>query len=154
MIFFNFSENTLNTFKTDLRNKYINELDAIQRSAASDPEAWKDFENSVKRTQELQELVNSVDDLVLLENSEQNENLNVNDSNLNDEISCPVCFEDMVSPKSVLVCSNGHPICSDCERKIKSCPVCRECYAHDGKPKRAKFAERLIAMYVESLKKE
>ena len=144
----------MNTYKTDLRVKYINELDAIERSTASDPESWKDLESSVKRTQELQELVTSVDDLILLENHDQNKDPNLANSTWTDEISCPVCFEEMVGPKSIFVCSNGHPICSDCERKIKICPTCRESYVGNGKgkPQRAKFAERLIAFYVESQK--
>ena len=69
------------------------------------------------------------------------------------EIACPICFEEMVSPKFVMCCTNGHAICSDCETKVKACPVCRESFKKDSRPQRCKFAERLIAVYMESTKK-
>ena len=74
-------------------------------------------------------------------------------SELVNEISCPICFEEMVSPKQILCCTNGHAICSDCDRKVKYCPVCRESFDQNGRPQRNKFAERLIALYLESKKK-
>ena len=37
---------------------------------------------------------------------------------------------------------SGHPICSDCDDKVKSCPVCRETFGKS--PRQTPFAERLI----------
>ncbi len=70
---------------------------------------------------------------------------------MNVEISCPICFEEMIPPsKKVMCCSNGHPICSDCDSKIEACPVCRE--ALGKKRQRNLFAERLILTFVKAKK--
>jgi len=69
------------------------------------------------------------------------------------EIACPICFEDMVSPKLIMCCTNGHAICSECETKVKFCPVCRESFKKEGRPQRCQFAERLIAVFLDSTKK-
>jgi hypothetical protein len=70
------------------------------------------------------------------------------DGKLSDEVCCPICFEEMISPKLILCCSNGHAICSTCDKKVKFCPVCRENFDQVGRPKRNKFAERLIRAYL------
>lgn len=38
-------------------------------------------------------------------------------------LECPVCYERYVTP--ILVCENGHCICSNCKDHLKSCPLCR-----------------------------
>ena len=69
------------------------------------------------------------------------------------QVCCPICFEELVNPKMILCCSNGHAICSECESNAKYCPVCKENFEKKGRPQRAKFSERLIAVYLESIKK-
>ena len=40
------------------------------------------------------------------------------------ELECPVCAEYMLPP--IELCKNGHNICSNCRRKLKKCPTCRQ----------------------------
>lgn len=42
---------------------------------------------------------------------------------------CPVCYESM-KPEKLKVPGCCHLICSDCESKCNSCPLCREDYLH------------------------
>jgi hypothetical protein len=53
------------------------------------------------------------------------------DKKVSDEFECPVCFEQMISPKKIYSCSNDHYICSIClaDPKITHCPQCREDFA-------------------------
>lgn len=37
--------------------------------------------------------------------------------------NCPVCFERLIPP--VVTCQNGHAICQDCRRKLKTCFSCK-----------------------------
>ena len=42
-------------------------------------------------------------------------------------LCCDVCFEHFNSSKRkpLIICSNGHSVCSHCSRNMKSCPQCR-----------------------------
>ena len=42
-------------------------------------------------------------------------------------LCCDVCFEPFNSSKRkpLIICSNGHSVCSYCSRSMKSCPQCR-----------------------------
>ncbi|XP_063242921.1 E3 ubiquitin-protein ligase sina-like [Bacillus rossius redtenbacheri] len=44
-------------------------------------------------------------------------------SSLLSVLECPVCFMYMSSP--IRQCRNGHNICSECIKKVHSCPTCR-----------------------------
>lgn len=136
--------------KSDLRQKYINEIDAIQRSTATDPDTWANLEPTMAQIAKLNQFLEKIDSLKLDDDSPGASNTR---DDLATEISCPICFEEMVNPKLILCCSNGHAICSECDSKVKYCPVCRESFEKKGRPQRNKFAERLIAVYLESIKK-
>lgn len=41
-------------------------------------------------------------------------------------LECPVCFEIPFHPRTVLQCTDGHCICSECRRNLKNCPECRQ----------------------------
>lgn len=143
-------EEILNAMKSDLRQKYINEIDAIQRSTATDPDTWANLEPTMAQIAKLNQFLEKIDSLKLDDDSPGASNTR---DDLATEISCPICFEEMVNPKLILCCSNGHAICSECDSKVKYCPVCRESFEKKGRPQRNKFAERLIAVYLESIKK-
>jgi hypothetical protein len=38
-------------------------------------------------------------------------------------MECPICLMPLIS--NIWNCSNGHPICYTCRKKIKKCPTCR-----------------------------
>ena len=42
------------------------------------------------------------------------------------ELECPVCFE--VADAPIFMCQQQHLICSSCQPRVSSCPVCREAY--------------------------
>ena len=119
--------------KSDLRQKYINEIDAIQRSTATDPDTWVNLEPTMAQIAKLNQLLEKIDSLKLDDNSPGASTIR---DDLATEISCPICFEEMVNPKMILCCSNGHAICSECDSKVKYCPVCRENFEKKGRPQR------------------
>ena len=48
------------------------------------------------------------------------------DETLLSDLKCPVCTQYMVPP--ILLCTNGHNICSKCRQGVQCCPTCRaEC---------------------------
>lgn len=51
-------------------------------------------------------------------------------SDLEEEISCPICFEIPIG--QVFQCKNGHTICEACCATLRQCPECRVSYG-DGK---------------------
>jgi transposase-like protein len=63
-----------------------------------------------------------------------------------EEFDCPVCFDQMVSPKKIYSCSNDHYICSIClaDPKIFQCPQCREDFVINN-PTRRISTERIAA---------
>ena len=125
---------SLPTFKAHLREKYLHEIDVIQRSTAEDPESWTKLDEISAQIENLQKLLKDIDDLTLLSNQER----------LFDEICCPICFEEMVPPRNVLCCPNGHPICSKCEVQVKTCPTCRMQLDEKSGLRRNPLAEGLI----------
>ena len=46
--------------KSDLRQKYINEIDAIQRSTATDPDTWVNLEPTMAQIAKLNQLLEKV----------------------------------------------------------------------------------------------
>ena len=44
-----------------------------------------------------------------------------------DLLDCPVCMEQMMPPKKIFQCSNGHAFCEQCKENpaLTSCPICR-----------------------------
>ena len=42
------------------------------------------------------------------------------------ELACPVCLETAEAP--IFTCQQMHLICSSCQPRVSSCPVCREAY--------------------------
>ena len=150
----------LATMQADLRKQYLNEIEAIQRRVGGDDESWDSLslDQTVEEIAQLQRRLAATDDLVLgQENTNNPPNTSEKQAPLDQEICCPICFEEMITPKQILCCSNGHAICSDCIKQIKACPVCRESFQvkeSGGKiPKRNLFAERLVSLYLQSMKK-
>jgi len=39
-------------------------------------------------------------------------------------LECPVCFDVVLSP--ILLCENGHSVCSSCKENLATCPVCKD----------------------------
>ena len=56
-----------------------------------------------------------------------------------EDLTCPVCLETASAP-IYLTCQQMHFICSECEPRLTSCPMCREVYK--GPPRRHRDAER------------
>jgi Zinc finger, C3HC4 type (RING finger) len=52
----------------------------------------------------------------------------VKPSDDDEDLECPVCFEDMLPPMRIFACHNGHLLCSICLDNLKSqtCPICRD----------------------------
>ena len=102
---FSFSDSTLTTLKRHLREKYLNDIDVIQRSTAGDPEAWTKLDQITQQIESLKKLLRDTEDLTILQNDQQQP--------LNEmpqvaaEICCPICFEEMKAPKQILCCTNG-----------------------------------------------
>ena len=155
----------LATIQADLRKQYLNEIEAIQRRVGGDDESWDSLtlDQTKEEIAQLQQKLAATDDLVLDQSDclvlDQDKNspntAGEKEAPLDQEICCPICFEEMITPKQILCCSNGHAICSICIGQIKACPVCRESFqGKDGgkKPKRNFFAERIVSLYMESLK--
>ena len=40
-------------------------------------------------------------------------------------VECAVCCEEMAPPRTIFQCSQGHPVCSSCRPRLRSCPTCR-----------------------------
>ena len=45
-----------------------------------------------------------------------------------EEVECPVCCEEMATPRTIFQCSQGHPVCSSCRPRLVHCPSCREAF--------------------------
>ena len=56
-----------------------------------------------------------------------------------EDLTCPVCLETAAAP-IYMTCQQMHFICSECEPRLTSCPMCREVYK--GPPRRHRNAER------------
>merc|ERR1711953_866027 len=70
------NNSTLTTLKRHLREKYLNDIDVIQRSTARDPEAWKNIEKITEEIETLQKLLRDTEDLTLPTNQENEHPLN------------------------------------------------------------------------------
>ena len=44
-------------------------------------------------------------------------------SKFHESLECPICYDYYIPP--ILLCPNGHSICSLCGAKSKVCPICR-----------------------------
>ena len=68
------------------------------------------------------------------------------------DFECPVCFEDMVYPRKIYSCFNGHYICSVClsNPRIQKCPICRDDF-YSRKPKRCLEAEEKVKKLFDAL---
>ena len=56
------------------------------------------------------------------------ENLSLN-SQFFDSLESPVCLDYYLPP--ILVCSNGHSICSPCGDSVRCCPICRGAFVRN-----------------------
>jgi len=54
---------------------------------------------------------------------------------------CPVCMTEMLPPKMIFQCSEGHLVCSDCKPRLEACATCRDQNGYIG---RNRFAENRI----------
>jgi len=144
------NNSTLTTLKRHLREKYLNDIDVIQRSTARDPEAWTKLDEITEQIETLNKLLRDTDDLILQPDQENGQNQQPFNEKpqIAAEICCPICFEEMTPPKQILCCTNGHPVCSDCDGKVKICPVCRETFGKASR--RNPFAERLISVFLQA----
>ena len=93
----NFAD-SLMTIKAHLRQKYLNEIDALHRSTAEDPETWSKLDEITAKIENLNKLLKDTEDLILLKPQEND----TNNCNAHDAICCPICFEEMISPKKIL----------------------------------------------------
>ena len=41
------------------------------------------------------------------------------------ELECPVCLEEMMPPRKIWMCQNGHSVCGECRPKVARCPSCK-----------------------------
>ena len=58
---------------------------------------------------------------------ERNKQVSNSSRSVMSNLCCDVCFEPFNSSKRkpLIICSNGHSVCSYCSRSMKSCPQCR-----------------------------
>ena len=43
------------------------------------------------------------------------------------ELECPVCLDEMMPPRQIWMCQNGHSVCGECRPKVtKGCPSCKK----------------------------
>ena len=137
---------TLEIFQITLREKYLKEIDVLQRSTYNDQESWANLDEITKKIQNLYSLLEQVDNLTLT--GKENHFAELTNKIIEDEMSCPICFEVMGPPKKIVVCKNGHPLCMDCDEKVSACPVCRKKFTPRPKSKtetrRNLFGERLV----------
>ena len=93
----------------------MSDIDVIQRSTAHDPEAWTKLDEITDQIESLKKLLRDTDDLILISNegNRREEHSSNQDQPINEipqiaaEICCPICFEEMISPKKILCCTNG-----------------------------------------------
>jgi len=74
----------------------------------------------------------------------------VEEENKEDEIpECPVCLVEMIPPKKIFQCLEGHLVCSDCRPKVnpKGCVTCRN---ESGYTSRSRFIEDLVQKRIKS----
>ena len=62
----------LSLIKTDLRKKYLNDIDVIQRSTAEDPESWTKLDEVSEQIETLKRLLRHTEDLLLPKNQDDN----------------------------------------------------------------------------------
>lgn len=140
-------EDILDTIQAHLRQKYLKDIEVVQRRVFGDPESWSKLDEAIGEIDSLNRLLKVTDELGIVEGNGNKKPLRPR-GDLAVEVCCPVCMDEMVAPRRILCCSNGHPICSSCNAKVKFCPVCREDFTTKGRPVRNKFAERLIRAYL------
>merc|ERR1712133_342793 len=54
---------------------------------------------------------------------------------------CPVCMTEILPPKMIFKCSEGHFFCSDCKARLEACATCPEQNGYIG---RNRFVEKRI----------
>ena len=57
------------------------------------------------------------------------------------ELECPVCMEFMMPP--IMMCHNGHNICSNCRFKLKKCPTCKKSFLKVRNIALEKFVQKM-----------
>ena len=67
------------------------------------------------------------------------------------ELECPVCLVTASVP--IYSCPESHLICNICRPKVTECPECRVKYKDKEKPRRHRYAERMLEE-LNMLKKE
>ncbi|QQP38358.1 E3 ubiquitin-protein ligase [Caligus rogercresseyi] len=58
---------------------------------------------------------------------------------LQSRLECPVCFNTIIAPP-IFQCVAGHMLCSPCNEKLSSCPICRQRLTN----MRLLFAEQML----------
>ena len=66
---------------------------------------------------------------------------------------CPVCMTEMIPPKKIYQCSEGHLVCSDCLPQLQNKP-CATCRNKNGYISRSRFAEDQIIKKIMKNKKK
>ena len=137
-------EAAIKRMQTDLRVKYLSEIETIQRRVAGDPEAWtaEKLDEAAREIDGLHKVLLLTDALNL--NEDEDDHVGGDDQQ-HDLTSCPVCFESFLPPRKIFSCVNGHGICSVCLPKVGSnvCSVCRDKFG-PGYPARNRMAEKLV----------
>ena len=62
---------------------------------------------------------------------------------------CPVCLDEMLPPKKIYQCEEGHLLCSDCRPKLKT-KACVTCTNKSGYKSRSRFIEDIVRKRMKS----
>merc|ERR1712098_631824 len=57
---------------------------------------------------------------------------------------CPVCMVEMLPPKQIFQCLEGHLVCSECKPRIKNTFGCVTCRNKNGYGSRCRYLEDLV----------
>ena len=104
-------ESVQKAFKKESEEKQ--RLVEAEKKATAAVNTW---ETRFNQTKEEMKMEVSKLEALLQEQSEQD---------MREEVECPVCCEEMAPPRTILQCSQGHPVCSSCRPRLASCPSCR-----------------------------
>jgi len=79
--------------------------------------------------------------LSLRDKSSQNMKRKFQEEEEEEAPECPVCMTEMLPPKMIFQCSEGHLVCSDCKPRLEACATCRDQNGYIG---RNRYAENRI----------
>ncbi len=142
-------EAALERIQSHLRDKFLSEIDVVQRRVAEDPESWgeEQLEEAASQIKELTDVLELVDSLRLIEGAggTSRAHRTSRGGGEGEETCCPICCEDFLPPRMIFSCINGHNLCSECLDRLEAsqCSECREDFGVNP-PRRNFLAERLV----------